>query len=96
MAADIVAACRGFFAAAWRIQRFFWIPRRQYARPHLTESVPQREFDAVSPLEGPIRLGSDAHKTLFCRTFCFDTFNPYKPAVLDWPKLDSQTARFSW
>jgi len=44
----------------------------------------------VSPLEGPIRLGSDAHKTLFCRTL-LDTFNPYKPAVLDWPKLDSQT-----
>ncbi len=44
----------------------------------------------MSPLEGPIRLGSDAHKTLFCRTL-LDTFNPYKPAVLDWPKLDSQT-----
>ena len=38
---------------------------------------------------GPIRLGSDAHKTLFCRTL-LDTFNPYKPAVIDWPKLDSQ------
>ncbi len=39
--------------------------------------------------EGPIRFGSDAHKTLFCRTL-LDTFNPYKPAVIDWPKLDSQ------
>jgi len=38
---------------------------------------------------GPIRLGSDAHKTLFCRTL-LDTFNPYKPAVIDWPKLDSE------
>ena len=38
---------------------------------------------------GPIRFGSDAHKTLFCRTL-LDTFNPYKPAVIDWPKLDSQ------
>jgi hypothetical protein len=36
---------------------------------------------------GPIRFGSDAHKTLFCRTL-LDTFNPYKPAVIDWPKLD--------
>jgi hypothetical protein len=27
------------------------------------------------------------HKTLFCRTL-LDTFNPYKPAVIDWPKLD--------
>ena len=40
--------------------------------------------------EGPIRFGSDAHKTLFCRTL-LDTFNPYKPAVIDWPTLDSQT-----
>jgi hypothetical protein len=39
--------------------------------------------------EGPIRFGSDAHKTLFCRTL-LDTFNPYKPAVIDWPKLDSE------
>jgi hypothetical protein len=38
---------------------------------------------------GPMRFGSDAHKTLFCRTL-LDTFDPYKPAVIDWPKLDSE------
>src|SRR5215472_2890803 len=38
--------------------------------------------------EPPIRPGSDAHKTLFCRTL-LDTFNPYKPAVIDWPALDA-------
>jgi hypothetical protein len=38
---------------------------------------------------GPIRLGSHEHKTLFCRTL-LDTFNPYKPAVIDWPSLDSE------
>jgi hypothetical protein len=37
---------------------------------------------------GPIRLGSDEHKSLFCRTL-LDTFNPYKPAVIDWPELDT-------
>ena len=36
---------------------------------------------------GPIRVGSDAHRVLFCRTL-LDTFNPYKPAVIDWPRLD--------
>jgi hypothetical protein len=41
--------------------------------------------------EGPIRIGSDEHKRLFCRTL-LETFNPYKPAVIDWPKL-SQDAR---
>jgi hypothetical protein len=35
---------------------------------------------------GEIRIGSEAHKTLFCRML-LDTFNPYKPAVIDWPKL---------
>ncbi len=37
--------------------------------------------------EEPVRIGSDAHKTLFCRTL-LDTFDAYKPAVIDWPKLD--------
>jgi hypothetical protein len=35
----------------------------------------------------PIRIGSDAHKALFCRSL-LDTFNPYRPAVIDWPALD--------
>jgi hypothetical protein len=36
-----------------------------------------------------IRPGSDAHKRLFCRTL-LDTFNPYKPAVIDWPQLEQE------
>src|SRR6516162_1174769 len=36
-----------------------------------------------------IRRGSEAHKTLFCRTL-LDTFNPYKPAIIDWPALDDE------
>jgi hypothetical protein len=39
---------------------------------------------------GPVALGSDAHKILFCRTL-LDTFDPYKPAVIDWPQLDTET-----
>src|SRR5476651_227037 len=41
------------------------------------------------PDPGPVRLGSDRHKTLFCRTL-LDTFNPYKPAVIDWPAIDAE------
>lgn len=37
---------------------------------------------------GPIRIGSDEHKALFCRML-LDTFNPYRPAVLDWPALEA-------
>ena len=47
------------------------------------------ESSQESFAEGPIRLGSAAHKTLFCRTL-LDTFNPYKPAVIDWPRLDAE------
>jgi len=50
--------------------------------PDLTPSAPL-------PAPGPIRTGSEAHKILFCRTL-LDTFDPYKPAVIDWPKLDRQ------
>jgi hypothetical protein len=34
-----------------------------------------------------MRLGSPEHLALFCKTL-LDTHNPYKPAVIDWPKLD--------
>ena len=44
------------------------------------------------PAEGPIRYGSDAHKQLFCRTL-LDSFNPYHPVVLDWPKLEEEAQR---
>src|SRR5881227_4344256 len=38
---------------------------------------------------GAIRPGSEPHKTAFCRLL-LDTHNPYKPAVIDWPRLDSE------
>ena len=44
------------------------------------------------PDDGPIRLGSDEHKRLFCKTL-LDTHNPYKPRVLDWPKLSEDAER---
>jgi hypothetical protein len=44
-----------------------------------------REWEGKVP--GECRPGSDAHKALFCRML-LDTFNPYNPAVIDWPKLD--------
>jgi len=47
-----------------------------------------RELESL-PL-GPVGLGSDEHKILFCWTL-LDTFDPYKPAVIDWPNLDPET-----
>jgi hypothetical protein len=55
-----------------------------------TTLEPLSESDARSTApDGPVRPGSDAHKVLFCRTL-LDTFNPYKPAVIDWPALDPE------
>ena len=44
------------------------------------------------PGDGPIRLGSDEHKRLFCKTL-LDTHDPYRPAVLDWPKLGEEAEK---
>lgn len=37
-----------------------------------------------------VPLGSEAHKTLFCRTM-LDTHDPYRPALIDWPVIDEET-----
>jgi hypothetical protein len=56
----------------------------------ITESIEAHNGCPEGYPVGPIRVGSDAHRVLFCRTL-LDTFNPYKPAVIDWPKLDDET-----
>jgi len=39
------------------------------------------------PIGDPVLIGSDQHKRLFCRML-LDSYDPYKPAVIDWPKLE--------
>src|SRR5579872_2612777 len=51
------------------------------------KTTPPSAVGATSERPAPLRLGSTQHKDLFCRML-LDTFNPYKPAVIDWPKLD--------
>jgi hypothetical protein len=43
----------------------------------------------TAPGTESIRPGSDAHKALFCRML-LDTHNPYKPSVIEWPRLDDE------
>ncbi len=49
-------------------------------------------FPATMPASpaGRVRPGSEAHKTLMCRMM-LTTHDPYKPALIDWPKLDAVT-----
>ena len=37
-----------------------------------------------------IRVGSEEHKRLFCRTF-IDTHDPFQPAEIVWPEMDEQS-----
>ena len=57
-------------------------------RPASAASNIVQDTGAVAP-GSPLRLGGDEHKNAFCRML-LDTFNPYKPAVIDWPKLDQE------
>jgi hypothetical protein len=41
---------------------------------------------------GGFRLGSEEHKQLFCRML-LDSFDPYKPAIIDWPELEGDDLR---
>ena len=43
-----------------------------------------RHWQGTTP--GHIAIGSDAHMQLFCRML-LETHNPYKPAIMVWPKL---------
>jgi hypothetical protein len=53
----------------------------------MSSTPPETWSNALTSAAPRIRLGSHAHKTLFCRML-LDTFNPYQPAVIDWPALD--------
>jgi hypothetical protein len=40
-------------------------------------------------VKGSIAIGSELHKQVTCRMFR-ETFNPYKPSIIDWPKLSAE------
>jgi hypothetical protein len=46
-----------------------------------------RNWTGTDP--GPIRIGSPEHLRLFSRML-IETHNPYKPAVIEWPKLEPE------
>jgi len=60
----------------------------------------QAEIDAADrrarewslPAPGPLPIGSDGHRAAACQMFR-DTFNPYKPSVIAWPKLEPEALR---
>jgi hypothetical protein len=56
-------------------------------------AIATADFNArhwVFPAAGKIRAGSAEHYAMVTRLL-IETYNPYKPAVLNWPKLDPET-----
>jgi hypothetical protein len=45
-----------------------------------------------APAPDPIRPGTPEHLQLFCQML-LETHNPYKPAVIDWPRLEPDALR---
>lgn len=43
----------------------------------------------TDPTPGAVRIGSTQHLQMFCNML-LQTHNPYKPAVIDWPKLSPE------
>ncbi|MDR3416755.1 MAG: hypothetical protein P4L83_11265 [Nevskia sp.] len=60
------------------------------ATPFDDADYAMRNWSAPEP--GRIGIGSDAHKRLFCHML-LETHNPYKPAVIDWPRLEPDALR---
>ena len=56
------------------------------ATPPLIEAADRAARHWAAAESGPVRLGGDLHRRIVCRMFR-ETFNPYKPSIIDWPKL---------
>jgi hypothetical protein len=51
------------------------------------EAADRRAREWHSPASEPMPVGSPRHRDAACQMF-HDTFNPYKPSIIEWPKLD--------
>jgi hypothetical protein len=70
-------------------------PPKLPTEPATTASVDAADHTSrfwTSTHAGVLRPGSDAHKREVCRMFR-ETFNPYRPSVIAWPKLDPAEQR---
>ncbi len=56
------------------------------ATPEMIAAADRAARFWTAPDTAPLRVGSEAHKRAACRMFV-ETFNPYKPSIIDWPVL---------
>jgi len=65
-------------------------PDQETAHPVDDQDAALRRW--IYPTPGAVRIGSDEHRRMFCRML-LDTHNPYRPAVIAWPKLAPDALR---
>jgi hypothetical protein len=53
------------------------------------EAADRRAREWHSPTSEPMRIGSEQHRDAACQMF-HDTFNPYQPSIIEWPKLEPE------
>src|SRR5207244_8196360 len=72
----------------------FSTPHSSAARvaPGTVETADRNARHCISAEVGALRAGSEAHKRAMCTMFR-ETFNPYRPSVIAWPKLDAEELR---
>jgi hypothetical protein len=68
----------GLLLAGWGQGERASVAAADHAARHWTSTEP-----------GPLRPGTEAHASATWRMFR-ETFNPYKPTIIDWPKLDPE------
>jgi hypothetical protein len=61
-----------------------------FSAPDAIENADRASRHWMSGSAGVLRPGTETHKRDVCRMFR-ETFNPYRPSVIDWPKLPAQT-----
>lgn len=59
------------------------------ASPEVIAAADRAARHWTADAAGPIAIGSAEHKRLSCLMFR-DTFNPYRPSIIDWPALSSE------
>jgi hypothetical protein len=60
-----------------------------FCAAEVVEAADRRARHWVSSHVGPLTPGSEIHKREVCRMFR-ETFNPYKPSVINWPTLSAE------
>lgn len=67
------------------------LPREQPDRAAL-DAADRNTRHWTSTASGPLTPGSDTHRHEMCRMFR-ETFNPYRPSVIEWPKLTPEALK---